>query len=209
MNNKFKIVLAIQVFIAGFVVMTLEILGSRLLAPTFGSSIFVWGSLIGVFLLSMAIGYFIGGRLSLHNPSMIRLCFLVMAAAVIIMLIPYFYKPVCVRIDDLIPDERWGSLFATVAIFTLPLCLLGGVSPYAVRLASKSIESVGDAAGNLYAVSTIGSFLGTIITAFYLIPAFPTTRTVLATGAVTFAIFTLFVLISWVKQKSNLRQGRD
>lgn len=203
---KLKSLLAMQVFISGFVVMALEILGSRLLAPTFGSSIFVWGSLIGVFLLSMAVGYFIGGRLSLQNPSLAKLSLLVIAAAAIIMLIPLFYKPVCIRIDNLIPDERWGSLMATIAIFTLPLCLLGGVSPYAVRLASSSLESVGDAAGNLYAVSTFGSFLGTILTAFYLIPAFPTTKTVFVIGAITCVVFALLIPVALVIQKNIVSQ---
>lgn len=178
----FKILIGIGVFVAGFAIMALEILGSRLLAPTFGSSIFVWGSLIGVFLISMAAGYFFGGRISLKSPSLGVLTLLAVGAALFILFIPSISKPVCQGIDGVFNSERWGSLFSTIILFSFPLCLLGGISPYAIRLLSRTVETVGDTAGNLYAISTVGSFLGTIITAFYLIPFFPTSQTVRALG---------------------------
>lgn len=204
MNNSFfKNIVRAQVFLAGFVVMALEILGSRLLAPTFGSSIFVWGSLIGVFLLSMSIGYFFGGRLSLYTPTGARLSLIVIAASAYIILIPLFYKPVCWFIDLTFIDERWGSLIATVVIFSVPLCLLGAVSPYAVRLITSSVKLAGNSAGHLYSISTLGSFLGTIIAAFYLIPAFPVSKVIFSIGSITglFFLVTMIIDISFRREK--------
>ncbi len=208
-ESFFRNIIRTQVFIAGFVIMALEILGSRLLAPTFGSSIFVWGSLIGVFLISMAGGYFLGGRLSLNNPSGTKLSTIVIAASIYIFLIPFFSKDVCHGVDALFIDERWGSLFATIVIFSIPLALLGSVSPYGIRLITISVESAGNAAGRLYAISTLGSFLGTIITAFFLIPAFPVSKIVFATGLITGLFFAVtMALYIFAEDKQGNRERR-
>ncbi len=149
--------------------MGLEILGGRILSPDFGSGVYVWGSVIGVFLLSLSVGYLVGGRLSSRFPSMVGLAVTVFLAAASVVPVGLWYPQISGWFADLGLNERWGALLAAGAMFFLPSVFLGMVSPYCIRLLTQSVERVGADAGTLYAVSTVGSFLGCIHTAFYLI----------------------------------------
>lgn len=149
--------------------MGLEIIGGRMLSPDFGSGVFVWGSIIGVFLLSLSIGYFIGGQLSARWPTHWGLVVVIAVAAVALVPVAEWYRDISGWFALLEWHERWGSLAAATTLFLLPSCLLGMVSPYCVRLLTKSVATSGATAGRLYAVSTVGSFLGCLHTAFYLI----------------------------------------
>lgn len=162
---------AIAVYFAaawsGYFVMGVELLGGRLLAPYFGGSIFVWGALIAVFMACLAVGYLLGGQLSLRSPSLRRLGFLLAAAAVLT--IPVVAGDGLLdwlswRIDDL----RYGALLGSLLLFGAPTVFSGMVSPYAVRLLIDDLNASGRSAGRLYFASTLGSAAGTIITSFYL-----------------------------------------
>jgi len=159
------------VFVAGAVLMGLEMTGSRILAIHFGSSIYVWGAIIGIFLAALSTGYYTGGKLADRRPSFNPLTALLTLAGVWLMLIPFYANVVCRVLVRFNPGERLGPLLATLILFGGPSVLLGMVSPYAVRLAAQTVERIGNVSGSLYALSTFGSIAGTLLTAFWLIPA--------------------------------------
>ena len=158
------------VFVSGAALMALEIAGSRVLAPNFGSSIFVWGSLISVVMTSLSIGYYWGGWLSAREPSYGKLALLLLVPGITIFFLPLVYP----TINDWIAMRDFGSrmnpLIACSVLFLVPGIFMGTVSPYVIRLAATQLNTVGSTAGTLYAVSTAGSIFGTLLTAFYLIP---------------------------------------
>ena len=156
-------------FVGGFVIMSLELLGGRLLAPWFGSSIYVWGSIITVFMASLSVGYLLGGRWSLTNPSLVRFGAIFLGGAVLLYPLVYFSEPAMLWIFEYIEDPRYGSLAASCVLFVLPTVMLGMISPYSVRLLVKTTEESGSVAGRLYFVSTLGSTLGTLGTSFYFV----------------------------------------
>jgi len=170
--------------VCGAAVMALEILGSRLLAPDFGSSIYVWGSLIGTFLAALSIGYWIGGVVADRWPSPRLLGCFVLSAAVGTVLLPRVASPTTSWVFKQVADERTGSLIACVLLFVLPSTFLGTVSPFLIRLAARSVGSMGSLAGQMYAISTIGSIAGTFLTAFYLIAILPVSKILMDIGAV-------------------------
>jgi MFS family permease len=154
---------------SGYFVMATELLAGRIVAPFFGGSIYVWGAVITVFMLALALGYLVGGRLSLSNPSLRKLGALLVIAALSALVLVLSGNPVLEAIADRVPDPRYGTLLACIALFFLPTFLSGMVSPYAVRLLVTQTSTSGASAGWLYFVSTFGSAAGTIITSFYLV----------------------------------------
>ncbi|MFI4867321.1 MAG: fused MFS/spermidine synthase [Steroidobacterales bacterium] len=154
---------------SGFFVMAIELLGGRLLAPYFGSSIYVWGAIITVFMLALSLGYLWGGRASLYAPSLQRLGLILLAAAASALPALLWGNSVLEHLSARIGDPRYGSLVAAALLFFLPTCVSGMVSPYAVRLLVADRASAGQRAGRLYFVSTFGSAAGTILTSFYLV----------------------------------------
>ena len=181
------------VVIAGAVLMSLEMLGSRMLAPYFGSSVFVWGSLIGVFLASLSLGYWAGGYLADRRPSFRLLSGLALAAAALIVLSWPLTRPVCQALVGAGLGDRAGPLLAALAIFFVPSVLIGIVSPFAIRLSAKSLGDLGIQAGRLSALSTFGSILGTFGTTFVLIPALPV-RVILLILGLALAVVPVFAL---------------
>jgi MFS family permease len=173
---------------SGFFVMGVELLGGRLMAPYFGSSIFVWGAIIAVFMAALAIGYLIGGQLSLRSPSLRVLGLLLIAEAVLALPIVLFGDAVFDALSYAIEDPRYGSLLAALLMFGAPTLFSGMVSPYAVRLLIDSIEKSGQSAGRLYFASTLGSAGGTILTTFYLVLLFEIDTIILSLIAMSFAI---------------------
>ncbi|MBI2360887.1 MAG: fused MFS/spermidine synthase [Deltaproteobacteria bacterium] len=166
-----RLLLNIVVFVSGAVLMGLEIVGSRVLAPYFGNSIFVWGSLISVVLAALSLGYYWGGRLSERNPSFGKLLVLLLVPGALTFFLPYVYPAVNLWIAEIDFGTRLNPLIASTIFFLLPGIFLGMISPYAIRLAATTLSTVGSTAGALYALSTCGSIFGTLFTAFYLIPA--------------------------------------
>ncbi len=162
--------LYVVVFLTGAIVMILELIGSRLLAPNLGTSTFVWASLIGVILGAMSAGYYYGGRVADSNPSWETLSRIIFISGVLVFLIIVFRQSIL----DLSAyfGIKTGAVLASLLLFAFPSFMLGMVSPYAVRLNIEKVESSGRTVGDLYAVSTFGSIVGTFAAGFYLIPHF-------------------------------------
>ena len=154
---------------SGFFVMGVELLGGRLLAPTFGSSIYVWGAIITVFMLALSLGYLAGGRYSMNAPSVRRLGVILVVAALTALPVLLFADGLLDAVAATTPDPRLGSLLGAAVLFFVPTFFSGMVSPYAVRLLVQDRVSAGRHAGQLYFVSTFGSAAGTLLTSFYLV----------------------------------------
>lgn len=178
--------LKVLVFVCGAVLMGMEMVSSRVLAIHFGSSIYVWGSIIGVFLAALSGGYMLGGKISDARPSFFLLNAIVFGSGCWLLLIPFYAHPLCRGLVG--TGERTGPLLATTLVFAGPSLLLGIVSPFAVRLAARSVEKMGNVSGQLYALSTIGSIAGTLLTAFWLIPTFRVSLVTQALGAALVAL---------------------
>jgi spermidine synthase len=153
----------------GAVLMALEIVGSRMLAPYFGNSIFVWGSLISVVLAALSLGYWLGGIVADRWPRFSVLAIFIAVPGIIIAVLPFVYPGLNRAIANGDVGSRLGPLVSSLVLFLVPSVFLGAVSPFAVRLQARAVASVGSTAGGLYAISTAGSILGTLVTAFYLI----------------------------------------
>ena len=156
-------------FGGGFTIMSFELLGGRILAPWFGGSIYVWGSIITVFMLSLSLGYLLGGRLSLRSPTLAKFGMIFVVAAAILYPAVHLAEPMMAWTFERIEDPRYGSLAASLMLFAAPTVVLGVISPYAVRLLVREREESGQVAGTLYFVSTLGSALGTLATSFYFV----------------------------------------
>jgi hypothetical protein len=154
---------------SGCFVMAVELLGGRLLAPYFGSSIYVWGAIITIFMLALSLGYLAGGRWSLRHPSLARLGCILLAAAVTTLPVVLAADGLLDSLSTRVSDPRLGSLLGAGLLFFVPTVVSGMVSPYAVRLLVADRERSGDHAGKLYFVSTFGSAAGTLLTSFYLV----------------------------------------
>jgi spermidine synthase len=156
--------------------MMLELVGSRLLAPFLGTSLVIWTSLIGIILAALSAGYAWGGKLADKEPTTRLLSRLVFYAAAWTAFMVGFYYPLLSSIQASGVDLRVGAIIASVILFAVPAVLLGMVSPFAVRLSIENVETSGQTAGRLYALSTAGSIAGTFLAGFVLIPHLGTTR---------------------------------
>ena len=156
-------------FVSGFSIMTVEMLGARILSPYFGGSLSVWGSIITIFMLALSVGYLIGGRLSTRQPSLTTYAGFFIAAAITSLPLILLADAVMEPIFMAIVDPRYGSLLASILLFFIPTAILGMISPYSVRLMVDSHEHSGHMAGVLFFVSTVGSAIGTLGTSFYFV----------------------------------------
>jgi len=157
------------VFICGAILMSFQILGSRVLAPNFGSSVFVWGSLISVFLTGLSAGYYLGGRLADISPSSRKLSLIIIAPGLLLLTFPLYSGSISDWIFAQDLGVRMSPLIASSLLFLIPAIFLGIVSPYTAKLMICSLHTSGKTIGTLYALSTFGSIMGTLITSFYLI----------------------------------------
>ena len=160
-----------------------EIAAARLMAPFFGASTIVWANTIAVVLVALSIGYWFGGRMADRRPDMRSLCLLVLVASVLLALVPIVAQPFLSlsveAFDDVSLGAGFGSLLGVLALVAIPVLMLGAVSPWAIRLKLERIEDSGETAGRMYAISTVGSLLGTFLSALLLIPLVGTQRTFL------------------------------
>lgn len=158
------------VFSGGGVLMALEILASRILAPHFGNSVYVWGSIISVFLAALSVGYYFGGRIADRKPDLSGLAWMVLLAAASVGVLLVVGPRLASTFGELTDGSPWGTLVAAAVLFIPPSVLFATLSPYAVRLAARDLDRLGGTAGRLYAVSTVGSLLGTLGCTFGMIP---------------------------------------
>jgi spermidine synthase len=158
------------VFVSGAVLLGVEIAASRVLAPFFGNSLYVWGSLIGVVLAGLAIGYWLGGVLADRLPATGLLLGVMGLAALSVLAIPFVDDAVLEWVVGWDAGPRLNPLIAAVILFGPMSVLMACVTPIAVRLRARSLARVGRTAGRLFSVSTAGSIVGTLATAFFLIP---------------------------------------
>jgi spermidine synthase len=171
-----KFLLEFVVFVCGVVVMIFEIVGSRILGPYLGTSIFVWTSLIGIILGSLSLGYWLGGIIADKKPSYVLLSWIILLAALFIGLTITGKDIILRNLPGLFGGIRTQSIIASFCLFAPTSILLGMVAPYAVKLKIRDIKTSGKTVGNLYAISTIGSIIGTFLAGFFLIPSFGSTN---------------------------------
>jgi spermidine synthase len=194
--------LPVLVFVVGTGSLGAEIAAVRLLAPYFGASTIVWANTIGVVLVALSFGYWLGGRLADRHPNLRGLCLLSLVAAALLALVPFVADPllnVAVdALDQISAGAFLGSLLAVLALVAVPVLLLGAVSPWALRLAVSTVEEAGTVAGRLYALSTAGSLVGTLASALLFIPLVGTRR--------TFLIFALAIAVTAVAGLRPLRR---
>lgn len=175
--------LLFTVFLSGMTVLAVEMGASRLLAPYFGTSLIIWANLIGLMLIYLSVGYYLGGWLADRFPRPSVLYQLILWAGFAIGWVPHLAQPIlrfsALGLLDYSLDILLGSLLAILALFLVPVVLLGCVSPFAIRLQAASLLSTGQTAGGIYALSTLGSILGTFVPVLVTIPALGTQATFL------------------------------
>ena len=190
------------VFTGGLASLGIEFAAARLLAPFFGQSLFIWGTLIGLILIYLTIGYYVGGRLADRRPEMNLLFQLTAAGALLTATIPVISRPILslaqTGFAQLSVGLVLGSLISVIVLFAAPVILLGMVSPFVIRLRIRQLETAGNAAGAVYALSTLGSILGTFLPVFWLIPTYGTRPT----------IFILAFLLGMISTAGLVGRGR-
>lgn len=179
-SKGFIFYILLTAVLCGGLVMVIEVMGSRVIGPFFGVSLFVWTSLITVTLVALALGYGFGGYLADRYSSPKYLYLLIMASGALTLLVPVMQATVlkyCVPLG-----LRTGAFVSTLILFGPPLFLLGCVSPYLVKIAASQLRNLGAVVGGLYALSTIGSTVGTIVTGFVLVALLGVNKIFLLTG---------------------------
>jgi spermidine synthase len=211
------------VFASGMASLGVEFGASRLLAPYFGTSLYVWGVLIGLILIYLSAGYVIGGRLADRHPRDQVLFQITAWAGLWIGLIPLVSYPILLAsqqgFKELSVGLVAGTLVAVVLLFAAPVILLGCVSPFAIRLLLKNVETGGNTAGRVYALSTAGSILGTFLPVFWFIPSYGTRPTLEGFGLAlvlisiaglwprrkVYALFGVAVILAWIFLPSGIK----
>ncbi|MCW3104015.1 MAG: hypothetical protein JWO09_2455 [Bacteroidetes bacterium] len=193
-NKKIYFLLS---FIEGGSVMAAELMGAKMLAPYFGSSLYVWASVLAITLGGLAVGYFAGGIVSYRSKNPLTLFYVLLAAAVFTMLMPFSSRFILwlVGMHSLIPSVIISASF----ILFPPVFMMGMVSPLIIRAITTDIEQSGRAAGAIYAISTVGGIIATFSFGFYVIPEFGLTMPSIYTGI----ILGLIPLIVLLRQKQT------
>lgn len=189
-----KLFLPFAVVVSGASILAVEILGTRVIGPWYGVSLYLWSALIGVTLAALAVGYALGGRWADRGPRLDRFSLLFVGAGLWTVLIPALKHPVLAAAEPL--GLRTAVLVVSTVLFFPPLLVLGMVSPYAIRLKAERLEVVGTTAGNLYALSTLASVAAAVATGFVLVPRLGVTRLLVAIGVLLVATGALGWLLS-------------
>jgi spermidine synthase len=181
-------IIGLAVFVSGAVLLGVEITASRVVAPFFGNSLFVWGSLIGVVLAGLAVGYWAGGGLADRAPGPALLVGVLGLGGLAVLAIPLLDEPLLEAVVSWDPGPRLNPLLASVALFGIPSVVLAAVSPVAIKIRARSLGTLGRTAGRLFALSTAGSIAGTLGTAFFLVPELGTNQLFGLGAALLFAV---------------------
>lgn len=194
----------ITVFLGGFAVMVLEIVGARFLLKDFGGAFYVWTSQIGVVLVALSAGYYLGGHLADRSPRGGLLGGLLLGAGVIIAAIPHFAQALLDKIVLRHPEGAISPLWIKVdpalgsaVVFFLPCFVLAMISPYMIRLAAKRLEQVGSVSGKIYAASTVGSVAGVFVSGYVLLDQFELGTIFRSTGLLTMVLGGLCWCMDW------------
>lgn len=176
--------LKLLVLICGAALMSIEIVGSRIISPFFGNSIYSWGSIISVFMGALSLGYYLGGKLADRHPSVRLLGLIVAVSGVLLIAMRFISTAVCEAMWSAGAGTRLGALLASAVLFLPAGVLMGMVSPFSVRLAARAVRNVGSTAGVFYALASLGSIVGTLITSFVLIDLLGVTTIVMTNGVI-------------------------
>ncbi len=193
-----KYALEWTVFICGAVVMILELVGSRILAPYVGTSIVVWTSLIGVILGSLSAGYYWGGRRADQNAQREELAQIILLAAICIVATAILKEPILNVISKVIKNLYIATVTSTLLLFAPASAILGMISPYAAKLKMYDTEHAGKTIGTLYALSTLGSIVGTFLAGFLLIAFFGSTN-------ILYVLAGTLILATIILQRDKIR----
>ena len=204
MFNHSKIYLLTLSFTSGMTIMAVEIAASRLIAPFFGTSTFVWTNVIGVIMIALAIGYYYGGKLADKKPDLSALLKIILLACLVLLIIPFITEPLVAFLGKYIFVVRsasliifGGSLVTVSLLFIFPIFLLGIVSPFIIKLMANLDPQVGKDAGLVFSVSTIGSIFGTFLPVLIFIPYLGTRKTIIA-----FSLALVFICLLGLLKKS-------
>ncbi|MFA5188425.1 MAG: fused MFS/spermidine synthase [Patescibacteria group bacterium] len=204
-SEKFKrLYLLVLAFTSGMTIMAVEISASRLIAPYFGTSTFVWTNVIGVIMIALAIGYYLGGKLADARPELNILLKIILGACLILLIIPFIASPLVEWLNKNIIVFKsasllifGGSLIIVSLLFILPILLLGIVSPFIIKLLSNLDAQLGKDAGLVFSISTIGSIFGTFLPVLIFIPYLGTRKTIIAFSLVLLGV----CLLGLIKRK--------
>jgi len=187
--------LLFTVFISGMTTLAAELAASRLIGNVFGTSNIVWASIIGLILIYLTLGYFLGGKWADANPTLGAMYRVLAWGAFTLGLVPYIAGPVlrsaATAFEFLQVGILGASFIAVLVLFSVPITLLGTVSPFAIRLSVDDPSRAGQTSGQIYAISTLGSFIGTFLPTLVTIPAIGTKNTFLV-----FSLLLLFVALA-------------
>jgi len=188
--------LAITLFVTGGAIMMLELVGTRIIAPYYGTTLYVWSSMITVTLVFLSVGYFLGGIIADKKPRFDMLYILVFLAGLYVIFIPAIGSTILIVSNSFGP--RLGPLTSSFILFGIPMALLGMVMPYAIKLKTDRLTTLGVTVGNLYAIATVGSFVGTILTGFILIPSWGIDRIIYLISFLLFGVASGWFIINKV-----------
>ena len=191
-RTESTVFLYLIVFVSGMTTLAVELSASRLLGNVFGTSNLVWANVIGLMLLYLTVGYFIGGRWADRSPYPTTLYKIILWGAFLSALIPLMSRPILTGAAQSVVGAEaglaLGSFVSVLILFSVPITLLGTVSPFAIRLATKDVATSGKVAGQIYALSTLGSLVGTFLPVLILIPELGTARTFIVFASILFIV---------------------
>ncbi len=184
--------LYLTVFISGMTTLAVELSASRLLGNVFGTSNLIWANVIGLMLLYLSAGYFLGGRWADRSPYFTTLFYIIVWAAFLSALIPLVSRPVLRAAASAVFGAEAalavGSFISVIILFSAPVTLMGCVSPFAIRLGVVDIETAGKVSGRISAISTLGSLVGTFLPVLFLIPELGTVLTFILFASILYLV---------------------
>ncbi|MDN5751651.1 MAG: fused MFS/spermidine synthase, partial [Nitrosospira sp.] len=185
------VLLYVVVMITGAAVMVLELLGARIIGAFYGVSLYVWSSIIAVTLIALALGYYLGGSMADRLPQ-VQLPHVILFAAMTAAAIPFMTGTVLVATDSW--GMRAGAFTSALVLFTLPLTSLAMVGPYVIKRSTQHLRHVGTSSGSVYAISTVGSVVGTLLLGFYLLPQLGTRVIIFSLSLVLIGLATVLAV---------------
>jgi predicted membrane-bound spermidine synthase len=199
-KNKLVAFILLLSFLEGAAVMTVELAGAKMLAPVFGTSLYVWAATLGITLFALTAGYYSGGYFSAKSSTLKSIYLVLLLAGIFTMQMPITSKFIFKATFDM--DVRIGASLSLLVFMMPPLIFMGMTSPLIIRYFTQHADMAGKSAGTVYAISTLGGILSTFLTGFYLLPVLGIKYTVLISGATLILPATLGLI--YFKQYNDL-----